>query len=194
MAASYYPAPRETISLKIDEHLDHWLANEARRLGRTKSDIAREALEQKRNGGGRRSLHDLMQDVCSLTKGGPKDYASNRKYLKGFGRRSRTCWTRVHCWPTHRLMSNIMLRRANAELLWAFLRRGALRIAFDLKTEFESVAVLMKRYADVPMELADACLVRMSELRRECRIWTLDRDFEIYRRFGRQVIPLICPL
>ena len=84
-------------------------------------------------------------------------------------------------------------RGANAELLWAFLRRGALRIAFDLETEFESVAILMKRYADVPMDLADACLVRMSELHRECRIWTLDSDFKIYRRFGRQVIPLICP-
>ena len=76
----------KTISLKIDERLNHWLANEARRLGRTKSDIAREALEQKRNGGGRRSLHDIMQDVCGVIKGGPKDYASNRKYLRGFGR------------------------------------------------------------------------------------------------------------
>ena len=53
-----------------------------------------------------------------------------------------------------------------------------MRIAFDLETEFESVAVLMRRYADVPMDLADACLVRMSELNRDCRIMTLDGDFK----------------
>ena len=64
---------------------------------------------------------------------------------------------------------------------------------FDLETEFESVAVLMRRYAEVPMDLADACLVRMSELQRDCKILTLGSDFKIHRRFGRQVIPLICP-
>ena len=52
----------------------------------------------------------------------------------------------------------------------------------------------MHRYADVPMALADACLVRMSELHRDCRILTLDADFKFYRRFNRQVIPLICPV
>ena len=85
-------------------------------------------------------------------------------------------------------------RGARIDFLWALLRRGVMRIAFNLETEFESVAVLMRRYAAAPMDLADACLVRMSELNCECRIMTLDGDFKLYRRFGRQMIPLICPV
>ena len=44
------------------------------------------------------------------------------------------------------------------------------------------------------MQLADACLVRMSELKRDCRVFTLDKtEFQVYRRFERQVIPLVAP-
>jgi hypothetical protein len=44
------------------------------------------------------------------------------------------------------------------------------------------------------MQLADACIVRMSELKRDCRVFTLDQqEFRVYRRFERQVIPLVAP-
>jgi predicted nucleic acid-binding protein len=43
------------------------------------------------------------------------------------------------------------------------------------------------------MSLADACLVRMAELHDNCQIFTTDRDFKIYRRKGRSVIPLLAP-
>jgi uncharacterized protein len=52
---------------------------------------------------------------------------------------------------------------------------------------------LMRKYDNLPMSLADACLVRMSELTPECRVMTADRHFRIYRRHGRQVIPLLAP-
>ena len=56
------------------------------------------------------------------------------------------------------------------------------------------VAHLLEKYSDQEMQLADACLVRMSELKRDCRLFTLDRkDFQVYRRFERQVIPLGAP-
>jgi predicted nucleic acid-binding protein len=87
----------------------------------------------------------------------------------------------------------IYTRGGDLEELWAFLRRGVLQIAYELRTDFESVATLMRRYADVPMDLADACLVRMSELHRDCKVVTTEGDFRFYRRFGRQVIPLISP-
>lgn len=51
----------------------------------------------------------------------------------------------------------------------------------------------MQRYESVPMSLADACLVRMSELAKDATVFTLDGDFRIYRRHGRQAIPLIFP-
>ena len=56
------------------------------------------------------------------------------------------------------------------------------------------VAHLLEKYHDQGMQLADACLVRMSELKRDCQVFTLDKeDFRIYRRFERQVIPLVAP-
>ena len=73
------------------------------------------------------------------------------------------------------------------------VRRGQLGIPFRLEEEIPSVDALMRRYANVPMSLADACLVRMSERYPHLPVLTLDQDFRIYRRSGRQVIPLICP-
>jgi predicted nucleic acid-binding protein len=71
--------------------------------------------------------------------------------------------------------------------------RGVLSIGFSLQQEISFVSSLMKRYANVPMSLADACLVRMAELYREAKVFTLDTDFRIYRKNGRQVIPLLIP-
>ncbi|MBE0544896.1 MAG: hypothetical protein IH623_26455 [Verrucomicrobia bacterium] len=51
----------------------------------------------------------------------------------------------------------------------------------------------MRRYRNVPMSLADATLVRLSELHRDCRVFTLDADFRIYRRHGNKVIPVLIP-
>src|SRR5437667_2446831 len=41
--------------------------------------------------------------------------------------------------------------------------------------------------SDTPMDLADACIVRMTELTDACKVWTVEKqDFRIYRRHGRQ--------
>jgi predicted nucleic acid-binding protein len=53
--------------------------------------------------------------------------------------------------------------------------------------------MLMQRYESVPMSLADACLVRMSEIYPNSSILTLDSDFTIYRKHRHQIIPLIMP-
>jgi predicted nucleic acid-binding protein len=71
---------------------------------------------------------------------------------------------------------------------------GAWAMDFSLKDEQERVFAMMGVYSDQPMSLADGCLVRMSELRADSRIFTLDRHFRVYRRNRRQVIPLITPL
>ena len=65
---------------------------------------------------------------------------------------------------------------------------------FSLANEASHLAALASKYADRPMDLADACLVRMSELHSKCRIWTVDRnDFSTYRRMGRRTIPCEFP-
>lgn len=73
------------------------------------------------------------------------------------------------------------------------VERGVVGIKFDLETELSSVRRLLARYRDVPMSLADGCLVRMSELLARSALLTVDSDFRIYRKSGRQVIPLIAP-
>jgi len=77
--------------------------------------------------------------------------------------------------------------------LAALLRRRAVVPAFDLGQELERILKLLQKYGDVPMSLADACLVRMSETVSDVVILTTDADFRIYRRYGRQVIPCLTP-
>jgi len=77
--------------------------------------------------------------------------------------------------------------------VFEMLERGLLICRFRADEEAEHLRRLMKRYADVPMSLADACLVRLTEQRRQARLLTLDSDFRRYRRLGRQVIPLVAP-
>jgi predicted nucleic acid-binding protein len=80
-----------------------------------------------------------------------------------------------------------------AQALMALLDRNAVALGFQLNPQRESVAHLMAKYADVPMSLADACLVRMTELHPRARVLTFDGDFRVYRRHGRQVVPTVMP-
>lgn len=73
------------------------------------------------------------------------------------------------------------------------LQQGTLQVSLDIKSEAAAIEALMRRYADLPMSLADACLVRMSELHPSSQVLTLDRDFARYRRHGRSLIQLIAP-
>ncbi len=74
------------------------------------------------------------------------------------------------------------------------ITKGVLNVAFDAEAEADRLIKLQRTYQNLPMSLADACLVRMSELHAPSRVFTLDSDFRIYRRHGRQVIPVLAPL
>lgn len=77
--------------------------------------------------------------------------------------------------------------------LGALLRRRVVVLAFDLGDELERVVGLMEKYADVPMSLADACLVRMTEALADPVLLTTDTDFRVYRRHSRQTVPCVLP-
>ena len=77
--------------------------------------------------------------------------------------------------------------------LTALLRRRAVVSAFHLGEEVEEVLTLMQKYADLPMSLADACLVRMTEALTDPILLTTDTDFRIYRRHSRQAVPSVMP-
>jgi uncharacterized protein len=79
---------------------------------------------------------------------------------------------------------------AQAKLLRLF-ENELLQIRFNANSEVASLSNLLRRYANVPMSVADACLVRMSEFHNDCVVFATDSDFNIYRRHGNQPIPVI---
>ena len=82
----------------------------------------------------------------------------------------------------------------SVDIVLAMLRDGLVVLAFDVNDHLPQLAALAKRYADRAPDLADLCLVRMSELYPRHSVVTVDRDdFRVYRRNKREVIPLVCP-
>lgn len=79
------------------------------------------------------------------------------------------------------------------EALAAMIDRRSLEVQFNFQDERDATLRLLRKYSDTPMSFADACLVRMSEMQRSSQVLTLDRDFDAYRRNGRERIPLIAP-
>lgn len=84
------------------------------------------------------------------------------------------------------------LRPAQNKIL-RWIEQGVVRCPFILATEVAAVRVLWEKYANVPMSLADACLVRLAEQFDNYHLCTLDADFTVYRKHGRQTIPLVSP-
>ena len=73
--------------------------------------------------------------------------------------------------------------------------RGDVILGFQLADHISEVLELLEKYADRPIDLADACIVRMTELHDRCKVWTTDAsDFRIFRRNRRQPIPVETPL
>jgi predicted nucleic acid-binding protein len=73
------------------------------------------------------------------------------------------------------------------------LTRGVVRIEYDLQVDSAPIGKLLSRYANLPMSLADACLVRMAEQFAGSRVLTIDRGFRVFRMHGRRVIPTAMP-
>jgi predicted nucleic acid-binding protein len=82
---------------------------------------------------------------------------------------------------------------AEQEKMLRLIEKKAILVDFDLSAEISQVTELLRRYRNVPMSLADACLVRMSELHADCLVFSTDTDFNIYRRRGDQIIPALLP-
>ena len=117
---------------------------------------------------------------------------------------------RYHTWAAERLAriapplltceaviseSCFLLRsfRSGSTAVLQLIDRGLLQMPFRLGDDIARISALMNRYANVPMSLADACLVRMSEQLSESQLLTCDSDFRIYRKHRRQIIPTLMP-
>ena len=81
----------------------------------------------------------------------------------------------------------------DSALVLRFIETGLVRLDFEIPPHSKELASLARKYSDRVPDLADLCLVRMSELNPELPILTVDGDFRIYRRNGNKTIPVIMP-
>jgi predicted nucleic acid-binding protein len=73
------------------------------------------------------------------------------------------------------------------------LRTRAMLCAFHIAEHVTEVLDLMRKYSNIQMSLADACIVRMTEVSADPILLTTDSDFRIYRRHGRKIVPSLLP-
>jgi uncharacterized protein len=88
-----------------------------------------------------------------------------------------------------------LLRReeCDPDPLFAMIERGFLKVSVPLRNDPSNVRRLISRYDNVPMSVADACLVSLSEMHDDMIVFTFDSDFHVYRRHGYRTIPLLIP-
>ncbi len=79
------------------------------------------------------------------------------------------------------------------EVILEMIERNIIQTEFNLNVEAKSLKILISKYQNVPMSLADSCLVRMAELYEDAKIMTLDRDFIIYRKNKNLSLSCITP-
>lgn len=96
-------------------------------------------------------------------------------------------------WTCEPVLTEVAYLTGAGRQLMGMVARGFLRIGIEVEEQAEHLQRLLQRYGP-RMDFADACVVRMSEIHRQCKVVTLDRrDFNVYRRNSREVIPLIAP-
>jgi uncharacterized protein len=134
----------------------------------------------------------------TITDAGPlialidADEADHHRCVEALGRLPLPL---VTTWPAFTEAMYLLSRAGGAagrRALWKLVLTGRLEVADLPRPTVERTAALMDKYADRPMDLADATLVALAEQRNERRIFTLDADFHIYRLHGRrrfEVIP-----
>jgi predicted nucleic acid-binding protein len=99
-------------------------------------------------------------------------------------------------WPAltcESVLSETAFHVRSSELPLEMLQSGMLRLAFDCMSHLDHLRILAARYADRKPDLADLCLIRLSELYPRHTVITLDQDFRVYRRNKREAIPLLTP-
>src|SRR5438874_13133603 len=81
----------------------------------------------------------------------------------------------------------------SVEPIFEAIARGKLIASFRAEAHWPDLRRLIHKYRNLPASLADACLVRMTEIFLNSQLLTTDRHFRIYRRHGREMIPLLAP-
>jgi predicted nucleic acid-binding protein len=99
-------------------------------------------------------------------------------------------------WPAltcEAVLAETAFHLQSSEHVLELLNENVVRVAFDCTKNLEYLRDLAVRYADRCPDLADLCLIRMSELYPRHTVLTIDDDFRIYRRNKRETIPILSP-
>lgn len=100
-------------------------------------------------------------------------------------------------WPAltcESVLSETAFHVRSSEAPLKMVSDGLLQIAFEMPQQLVHLRELASRYSDRRPDLADLCLIRMSELFPRHLVVTVDEeDFRVYRRNKRDAIPLLCP-
>lgn len=95
-------------------------------------------------------------------------------------------------WPVVAEAMYLLRTWRSQEVLWKMLDTGGLELLPLEGADLPRMRALMKKYRDLPMDLADAALVRVAERERMERVFTLDRkDFTVYRPQGIEHFMLV---
>jgi uncharacterized protein len=81
----------------------------------------------------------------------------------------------------------------DSALVVRLLHTGLIKLDFEMPAHQQELSKLASRYADRSPDLADLCLIRMSELNSKLPVFTVDEDFLMYRRNGKERIPVLMP-
>jgi predicted nucleic acid-binding protein len=101
----------------------------------------------------------------------------------------------ITCPPVLTEAFHLLARSPRAKSsLFELLESNALLADFEVQHHYPALRALMEKYQSVPMSLADACLVRMAELQDSAPVFTIDSDFQIYRKNRNKPIPLVVPV
>ena len=133
------------------------------------------------------TLTDAGPLVALLDQDEP-DHARCVKQLQGLSAPMVTTWP---AFTEAMYLVGEALSWRGQEALWRILLRGDLRIVEAGASTAHRMERLMSKYRDVPMDLADASLVAVAEERRLTRVFTLDRDFRVYRLLGRRSFVIV---
>jgi predicted nucleic acid-binding protein len=92
------------------------------------------------------------------------------------------------------VLSEAAFQLESSSYVLSLVEHGLLQVAFNFSENISQLRELARRYADRKPDLADLCLIRMSELYPRHSVITIDEsDFRVYRKNKRETIPLICP-
>jgi predicted nucleic acid-binding protein len=92
------------------------------------------------------------------------------------------------------VLAEAAFQLGSSSYVLSLLRNDMFRLGFDLTRNLEQLAELAKRYEDRRPDLADLCIIRMSELYPRYTVITVDEaDFRVFRRNKRETIPILCP-